>query len=51
MFKPSLYDYNDTNVLVNGSVVVSIAAMDVKANDKNKKNSIQKFWKFYWLYM
>lgn len=46
MFKPSLYDYSDTNVLVNGSVVASIAAMDVKANDKNKKIAFKNFGSF-----
>ena len=46
MFMPSLYDYSDTNVLVNGSVVASIAAMDVKANDKNKKIAFKNFGSF-----
>ena len=46
MFKPSLYDYSDTNVVVNGSVVSSIAAVNVKANDKNKKLAFRNFGSF-----
>ena len=46
MFKPSLYDYSDTNVVVNGSVVSSITAVNVKANDKNKKLAFRNFGSF-----